>query len=265
MEQGQKRFAGKTVAVFGGAGDLGFDLALQAGKEGGRIAILDNREDRLSSAVKKLNEAGVDNVTPHALDIRDESSVRSSIAQILKAHRSLDVVVNTAGIVHGKASKGKTGWEAPIEDFELVMAINFTGAVCITQAAMAEMVKTGKGRILHYTSIGGREGNPMMSPYAASKSALIGYVKAVGKEIASRNTQNGWNIAVNALAPCTVDGEMIKTQCTQQEVDYMKGKIPAARLIAVNEVTEIALSTVALSTPAQNGQIIDATLGRWSV
>jgi 2-dehydro-3-deoxy-L-rhamnonate dehydrogenase (NAD+) len=259
------RFTGKTVVVFGGGGDLGLDLAIRAGREGAAIAVLDNRAEKLAAANGALGAAGVSKYHSYTVDVCDSANLEDRIQTVLADFDEIDYVVNTVGIVHGPTSKGKTGWQASVDDFSAVMNVNFFGAVRITQAVMPHFIGRKAGKLLHYASIAGREGNPMMSVYSASKGALIAYVKSTGKELAGFNTRNDVAITLNALAPCTVDSEMVREQCTEEEIQMMRSKIPAGRLIEAWEVTEVALAHLALQTVGVNGQTLDATLGRFSV
>jgi len=111
------------------------------------------------------------------------------------------------------------------------------------------------GRILHITSIGGKEGNPGMVGYVASKSGLIGLVKGIGKEFADTG------ITVNGLAPAVIATEM-NEDTDPAMLEYMKSKIPMGRLGTVEEVAALASWIVSKEASFNTGVIFDLSGGR---
>src|SRR5690606_12738851 len=135
--------------------------------------------------------AGEIGATAFQVDISSEAAVRDSIAQVVQQFGQLDIIVNSAGIVGPTSTKIV---EFKSEDFERVVQINLFGSFYMTKYAIPHMLERGYGRILLIASIAGKEGNPGMIGYSASKAGVIGLVKAIGKEYADAG------ITVNGMA-----------------------------------------------------------------
>jgi 2-dehydro-3-deoxy-L-rhamnonate dehydrogenase (NAD+) len=135
------------------------------------------------------------------------------------------------------------------------MAVNFEGPFHCCQAVIPGMIAQNYGRIVNIASIAGKEGNPNASPYSASKAALIGLTKSLGKELA------GYDIAVNALTPAAAK-TAIFDQMPQQHIDYMLSKIPRARFVKVEEVAALVTWAASADCSFTTGQVLDISGGR---
>ena len=245
------RFKQQVAIVAGGARGIGRAITQRLALEGAKVAILDNNNDTLESTVEQLKEMGC-LVNGYQVDLLNEDQLSGVINNIYEQHQRLDILVNCAGIV-GPTSVSIIDYAT--EEFEKVVKVNLQGAFHITKHAIGYMLKNGYGRILHVASIGGKEGNPNMVGYAASKSGLIGLVKGVGKEFAETG------ITVNGLAPAVIATEM--NQDTEASaLKYMADKIPMKRLGTVDEVAALSCWIVSEEASFNTACIFDLSGGR---
>lgn len=240
--QFQDRFKDQVAIVAGGARGIGAGIANRLAHEGARVVIMDVIPE----------ETGNPDVMEKRTDITDEKAVKKAIDDVNKAYGQLDVLVNCAGIVGPTSCNIE---EYTFEDFEKVLDLNLKGAFLLTKYAIPYMKANNYGRILHITSIGGKEGNPGMVGYAASKSGLIGLVKGVGKEYATSG------ITVNGLAPAVIATPM-NEDTDPQMLQYMKEKIPMKRLGTVDEVAGLSCWIVSKEASFNTGFIFDISGGR---
>ena len=213
------RFTGRAAIVTGGASGLGKEVARRIIAEGGTAALWDVDADRLAEAQA---ETGATHVV--ALDVTDADAVAAAAASSAEALGRVDILVCSAAIT------GATGpvHEYPLESWRRVIDINVNGLFYCCRAVVPLMLDHGYGRIVNVASVAGKEGNPNASAYSASKAAVIGLTKSLGKELA------GKGVIANALTPATFESPIL-AQLPQSQVDYMRGKIPMGRLGEVHE------------------------------
>ncbi len=247
----KNRFKDQVAVVTGAARGIGEAIAKRLAEEGASVAVTDINETGLSNLVGEIQEKE-GTAWPYPLDITDDSAVKEVLEHIYQRQERLDILVNCAGIV------GPTGLKIqdyPLAEFQQVCTVNLTGAFNVTQSALPLMLKRNYGRILHLTSIGGKEGNPNMVGYAASKSGLMGLVKGVGKEYA----QSG--ITINGLAPAVIATKM-NLDTDPQVLQYMTDKIPMKRLGTVEEAAAISCWLVSEEASFNTAAIFDLSGGR---
>lgn len=235
------RFAGQVALVAGGASGIGAGIAARVAREGGLVVVGD---------VKPASPPGIAEAL--LLDVRSGESVERGINAVLHRHGRLDILVNCAGIP-GPTTVNILDYDAA--DFDRVLAVNLRGAFLTTKAAIAAMLPRGYGRILHLVSIAGKEGNPGMVGYSASKAGMTGLIKGVGKEYATAG------ITVNGLAPAVIQTPMV-ADVTPEMLAYMASKIPMGRLGTVEEVAALACWIVSREASFNTGCIFDLTGGR---
>ena len=158
------------------------------------------------------------------LDVTDLDAVIALVSET----GPFDVLVNSAGIVGPNTFL----WEVDPDEWKQTIDVNLTGTFNTVRTVVPYMRAAGWGRIVNIASIAGKEGNPKLSAYSASKAAVIGLTKSVGKELATEN------VLVNAIAPAVIATPM--NENTAPEVlDYMLSKIPMGRIGEVGEVAEL--------------------------
>lgn len=237
----EQRFSGQVALVTGGASGIGAGIAQRLAREGGCVVVGDLNAVELPGVADSLR-----------LDVRDEDSVQQGVATVLERHARLDILVNCAGIA-GPTTVELADYRA--EDFDQVLAVNLRGAFLTTKAAITAMLPQKYGRILQLASIGGKEGNPGMVGYAASKAGITGLVKGVGKEYATSG------ITVNGLAPAVIRTPM-NADISEEMMEYMAQKIPMGRLGTVAEVAALACWIVSREASFNTGCIFDLSGGR---
>ncbi len=239
--------SGQTAIVTGAAGGIGEVIARRLANAGATVVIAD------------LNvEAGkaVADTLPHSsfalkLDVTSSESCNQLVADVVARTGRVDIVVNNAGV----AGKAAPVTEQSDEDWAWCVAVNLNGPFYLCRAALPHMKQAKYGRIVNIASIAGKEGNPNMSAYSATKAGVIGFTKSLGKEVATDG------ICVNAVTPAVVRTKILE-QLTPQQVEYMTSKIPMRR---TGEPEEIAAVVHFLASPDCSfvtAQTYDASGGR---
>lgn len=213
------RFAGRTAVITGGASGLGKTVAARIVAEGGKVSLWDLDADGLKAAA---DDVGASHVA--ALDVSDEAAVLAAAKSANEALGRIDILVASAGITGATA----TVYEYPTDSWKRVFDINVNGVFYCCKAVVPFMLANGYGRIVNVASVAGKEGNPNAGAYSASKAAVIGLTKSLGKELATKG------VIANSLTPATFESPIL-AQLPPSQVEYMKGKIPMGRLGEVHE------------------------------
>lgn len=186
------------------------------------------------------------------IEVTQDDSVAHAFANTIDRFGVLDGLLNTAGIT---GITNISTIEVDVNDFDLVYQVNVRGALLVTQAVLPHMVERGYGRILHLSSIAGKEGNAGMAAYSSSKAGLIGLVKTMGKEYATTG------VTINALAPAVIRTPQVDA-LPQAQVDYMTAKIPMQRTGKLQEAAEMAAFALSSGCSFTTGFTFDLTGGR---
>lgn len=246
-----KRFENQVAVISGGAEGLGKAVALRLASEGARIVLFDVNEKKLTETVRVLESRGIA-VLGRCVDIADEQAVKSGYKAAEEKFGKIDVVINSAGIV-GPTSTSILDYA--LADFDRVYQVNLRGAFLIAKYGLQAMAVKGYGRMLLIASIAGKEGNPFMAGYSATKAGVIGLVKGLGKEFAEKG------ITVNGLAPAVIKTAMNEDTAPEQ-LAYMTSKIPMGRLGTVAEVAAMAAFIVSPENSFSTGFVYDISGGR---
>jgi NAD(P)-dependent dehydrogenase (short-subunit alcohol dehydrogenase family) len=246
-----KRFNNKIAIITGSANGIGKGVAYRLGQEGATLAMFDNNQTLLNSTVEEFKMSGI-NAKAYITDVSNPTQVSEAVLQVEKEWKKIDILVHAAGIV-GPTSTKITEFSS--SDFDKVYEVNLKGTFLITKYVLQVMQKTGKGRLLLIASIAGKEGNPGMVGYSATKAGVIGLVKGVAKEFAATN------ITVNGLAPAVIKTPM-NDNTSSEQLEYMIAKIPMQRLGTVEEVAAISCYIVSDENSFSTGFIYDISGGR---
>ena len=146
-------------------------------------------------------------------------------------------------------------WEYAPEVWSRVMKINVDGTWNCCRAVVPSMIRQGYGRIVTIASIAGKEGNPNAAPYSASKAAVIGLTKSLGKELAS------YDIAVNTITPAAARTRIFD-QISQEHIDFMLAKIPRGRFLETREVASMVAWLCSAENSFTTGAVFDLSGGR---
>ena len=225
-ESDSSGWSGQCAVITGGADGLGLAVAKRLASRGVRLVLLDANAAALKRAATSL---GAETIVEQA-DVTDSLAVKSTVDEAAAKTGRLDILVNCAGITGRTNIKSH---EVDLADFERVMRVNVSGCLHTFQAVVPHMLRRNYGRVLHFASISGKEGNAGMLAYSTSKAAVIGMTKVQGKEYA----QTG--ITVNAVAPAVIFTEMV-AKMPPEQVKYMTDKIPMGRCGTVDEIATLA-------------------------
>jgi len=249
----ESRFSQQTAIVTGGADGIGKAIVQRLAREGAQVTLFDVSAEKAAAAVAELAAEGL---TVHAetVNIADEDQVKAGFAAVAARSEGgrLDIMINCAAIV-GPTNTRIT--QVTTEAFDLETAINLRGTFLMTKYAILAMEPRHYGRVLNFASIAGKEGNAGMSPYSATKAAVIGLVKSAGKEFAETG------ITVNAIAPAVIRTPMVDGIHPDQ-VKYMTDKIPMKRCGSLDEVAALSCWIVSPEASFCTAFTFDLTGGR---
>ena len=249
MSESLTSFKDQVVVISGAAQGIGLAAAKLVHERGGRVVLLDVLQEKLQGIKSEL---ALNDNQIHQIDVGNAESVKSTIAGIEKSFGQIHALINSAGVV------GPTNMATELidwADFERTVRINLFGTIWLTQAVLPLMKANKYGRIVHVTSIAGKEGNPGMSPYNTSKSGMIGYVKGVAKEVAPLG------ITVNALAPAVIATPM-NADTSDETLKYMISRIPIGRVGEAEEVAEMLAFVASRACSYTTGFTFDTSGGR---
>jgi len=236
----------QVVLVTGAASGIGRQIAIDLCSRKARVAACDKNMDALKELAKQYP------VEVFEVDFTKEDSINSLVGTVEAQLGPLKAVVNCVGILGKNGEKIES---LDIADFDLVYAINLRGAVILTKAVIAGMAQRGYGRILHIASISGKEGNPYLVAYSATKAGLIGMVKSVGKEYATSG------VTINAMAPALIESPM-SDSFSEKQLALLKSRIPMERLGKSQEVADLAAWIISPACSFTTGFTFDLSGGR---
>ena len=242
----QLDFAGRRAVVTGGAAGIGLAVASRLAASGAKVTLWDRDEAALAQAANKVGGA-----LAQALDVTDDRAVEEAARVAAERLGGIDVLVCSAGIT----GPNTTTWEYPVDAWRRVFDVNVHGLFYCNRAVVPIMRKGGYGRIVNIASVAGKEGNPNAPAYSASKAAVIGLTKSLGKELAKTE------IRVNCVTPAAVR-TAIFDQMTQQHIDFMLSKIPLGRFGTVDEIAALVCWLASEDCSFATGAVFDASGGR---
>ncbi len=220
----------KNVLVTGATGDIGAAIALSFAKSGYNVALHSNsKTDEAQKSAEALSrEFGIKAVSVKA-DVSKESDVREMFETLDKTLGKIDILVNNAGI-----SLVSMLCDTSAEDWDSVMDINLRGAFLCAKEAIKNMVHNKWGRIINISSVWGNAGASCEVAYSASKAGLLGFTKALAKELAPSG------ITVNAVSPGLIDTKM-NSHLSEQDIKELCDEIPVGRMGKPQEVAHTVL------------------------
>jgi 3-oxoacyl-[acyl-carrier protein] reductase len=238
---------GQTAIVTGAAMGIGEAIAERLGGAGATVAIVDLNLKAAEEAAAKLGRGAF----ALQADVSSHEAVEKVVAAVLKRTGRIDILVNNAGI----AGRAAPIWEQTDETWEKVIAVNLSSVFYCCRAVLPPMRERQYGRIVNIASIAGKEGNPRMVPYSATKAGVIGLTKSLGKEVATEG------ICVNAVSPAVVQTRILD-QLTPEQVNYMTERIPMRRTGRPEEIAAVVHFLASPDCSFVTAQCYDVSGGR---
>lgn len=238
--------SGQTAIVTGAAAGIGEGIARRLAGSGASVVIAD-----IDLHAAQATAAQISGAFAVQCDVSNSASVDAAVRAVLDRAGRIDVLVNNAGI----AGTAAPLWEQTEEGWNRATAINLTGVFLCCRAVISHMRERRYGRIVNIASIAGKEGNPNMTAYSATKAGVIGFTKSLAKEVATDG------ICVNAVAPAVVQTKILD-QLTPAQIDYMTSKIPMRRTGKIEEIAAVVHFLASPDASFVTGQTYDASGGR---
>ena len=238
-------FKNQVAVVTGGANGIGFSVAERLSKSGASVKIWDLDIEAAQTAAETINAEAVE------CDITDWISVQNATETSINDSEKIDILVNSAGI----AGPNDTVVDYDNKAWDRIISVNLTGTYYVNKAVVPHMKANGYGRIVNIASVAGKDGNPNVSAYSASKAGVIALTKSLGKELADSN------IAVNCVTPAAAR-TAIFDQMSQEHIDYMLSKIPRGRFVEVKEISSMIAWMVSAENSFTTGAVFDLSGGR---
>jgi len=246
MASGFFRLDGRVALVTGGGQGIGAAICRRLGEAGAKVGVFDLHAGQAERVAREVGGIGL------AGDVTSEADIETAVDELQSHAGPVDILVNNAGIV-GKAGRL---WELTRKDMESVMTVNLIGPFLCCRAVVEGMRERKYGRIVNVASIAGKEGNPTLGPYSASKAALIALTKSLAKELTGQG-----DITVNAISPAVIATPMLEG-IPQATIDYMVSKIPLGRTGRPEEVAALVHYLASAEASFTTGQCYDISGGR---
>jgi len=240
----------KVALITGAARGIGAAITERFLLAGACVVLVDVDADEATQTARRIDPAGQRSLVL-AVDISKEIDTQSMARQSVERFGTIDILVNNAGIV----GPNKPLVEVSVEEWDRVTAINLRGVFLCCKAVLPIMMKNRYGRIVNVASIAGKEGNPNLTPYSATKAGVICLTKALAKEVCTLG------IYVNCLTPAVIETPILK-QLTQPQIDYMTSRIPMGRVGKPQEVAALIHFLASDDCSFTNGACVDISGGR---
>jgi 3-oxoacyl-[acyl-carrier protein] reductase len=240
---------GKIALVTGASRGIGRAVAEQLARQGAVVVAAARGEHAAGTVAAIVEEGG--RAEAVGIDVTDREALEALPGSIVDRHGRLDIIVSNAGI-----TRDQLLMRMKRAEWDDVIATNLTAAFTLAQAAMRPMLKQRSGRIIAISSVVGQTGNAGQVNYAASKAGLIGFAKALAREVASRS------ITVNVIAPGLIDTDMTRAIGERSQVDWA-AQIPLGRLGAAADVAAAACFLASDEAAYITGQVLAVNGGMY--
>ena len=241
--------AGQVALVTGGSRGIGRAIVAALGRRGAYVVI--NYRGNQAAAEETLAhltaQGGRGEVSP--FDVASESAVEDAVKKLVDGQKKIDILVNNAGVTADNLLL-----RTKSDDLDKVLGTNLKGTVLCTKAVSRHMIRQRYGRIVNLSSVVGQTGNAGQSVYAASKAAILGFTKAMAKELALRA------VTVNAVAPGFIETDMTAGLPTTVKEEYLRS-IPLGRFGTCDDVAEAVAFIAGPAAGYITGQVISVNGG----
>ncbi len=243
---------GKVALVTGGSRGIGRAAVLTLGRAGAFVVInYRGNQAAAEESLAALTAGGQGNGELCKFDVAEENQIEAAVKAIVDRHQKIDILVNNAGVTSDNLLI-----RMKPDDWDQVAGTNLKGTILCTKAITRVMLRQRYGRIVNLSSVVGQMGNAGQSIYAATKSGIIGFTKAMAREVASRG------ITVNAVAPGFIKTEMTEKLPAKLQEEFLHS-IPLARFGTCEEVAELIAFLAGPSAAYITGQVIGINGGMY--
>ena len=235
---------GSVALVTGASRGIGAVVAARLAEAGARVGVnyLSSRA-AAAGVVDSINNRGGEAMLVEG-DVAQETSAASAVKQVIDKWGRINILVNNAGINRDRLLMRMTS-----DDWDQVLTVDLKGAFLCTRYVIPHLIRQHSGRIINISSVVGISGNPGQANYAAAKAGLIGFTKAVAREVASRN------VTVNALAPGYIATGMVE-QLSEDTRQRILDRIPMGKFGAPEDVAEAVLFLCGQGAGYITGQVL---------
>ncbi|MQY57768.1 glucose 1-dehydrogenase [bacterium] len=230
MKNSGEALQGKVALVTGGARGIGKGIALKLAEAGAAVAIGDIDVDQAEQSAEELNrEYG--RAAFFQVDVTKEESIDTAVRMVLEEFNQIDILINNAGIMFRTRIL-----DISLEEWKNTLLVNLTGPFLFCKTVIPLMKKNNYGRIVNISSSAGRSVSTLGGAhYTASKAGLLGFTRAVAKEVSS------FGITVNAVCPGLMDTQMARDTTTQEELEKFIDSFPIKRLGLPEEIGDLVV------------------------
>lgn len=239
----------KVVIVTGASRGIGRGIAEVLASRGAHV-VAAARDDNAAATVDAITSAG-GRAELASLDVTDSASVEAVVDGVVERHGRIDILVNNAGI-----ARDQLMLRMKRDEWDDVIATNLTAAFTCVHAVLKPMIKRRAGRIISISSVVGQMGNAGQANYAASKAGLIGFSKALAREVASRN------VTVNVVAPGLIETDMTKAVAEKAQAEWTS-LIPLQRLGSPQDIAYAVCFLASDEAAYITGQVIAVNGGMY--
>jgi len=239
----------QVALVTGGSRGIGRAIVLVLGRLGTHVVVNYKSNHGAAEAALKELLGGGGSGELSCFDVTLEGQVEQEIKKIVDRHKKIDILVNNAGLTSDNLLV-----RLKAEDWDQVLGVNLRGTVHCTKAVCRGMIRERYGRIVNLTSVVAQTGNAGQSAYAASKAGIIGFTKAMARELASRG------ITVNAVAPGFIETEMTANLAGKAQEEFLRA-IPLGRFGTCEDVAEVVAFLAGPGAGYITGQVINVNGG----
>ena len=245
------RFTGKLAIVTGAGRGMGKAAALTLARQGATVVVNDVRPEWATAVTEEIRAEGGEAIA-YVADVSDEMQVRGMVDVAVERFGAVDILVNNAGILRATRPLETI----PLEEWELMMTVNVTGVFLCTKAVLPIMKARRSGKIVNISSSAGRSTSTFGGAhYTTSKAAVLGLTRHTAREVAP------YNINVNAVAPGSMDTEMVRELATPEHMERERENIPLRRLGTAQDEADLVVFLCSEESSYITGATIDINGG----
>ncbi len=230
MEQSGNKLCNQVAIVTGAGQGMGAAIANLIAEEGGQVVVSDINEEKALIIAEEIRQKH-NQVLAVRADVTKEKDVKMLAATTIEHYGTISILVNNAGILYPTRIEQITKSE-----WDQVLDVNLNGTFLCSQAVLETMKKNGFGRIVNISSSAGRSVSTLGGAhYTAAKAGVLGFTRALAKEVAP------FGITVNAICPGLIDTEMVRAECTPEQISAYEVSFPISRLGQPYEIAQLVL------------------------